>query len=108
MWVAARVPPRPLPARAAAGHASRAAAARVARAAPPLTRRACVCPRAAVDQNGSLPLHYAAIYKVNEAVVRLLLEAYPEAKAVKSKYGELPKDLAKKVGASAAVNALLR
>ena len=46
-------------------------------------------------QEGRLPLHYAAQYSKPEAMVRLLLDAYPDAAKEKDRNGKLPKDLAK-------------
>lgn len=42
------------------------------------------------DQNGMLPLHYAAKNRANELVIRLLLEACPHAASVPSFSHRLP------------------
>ena len=49
----------------------------------------------AANADGQLPLHDAAAHSKSEAVVKMLLAAYPDATKEKDRNGQLPKDLAK-------------
>ena len=46
-------------------------------------------------QYGGLPLYYAAWQNKSEAVIKALLDAYPDAAKEKTDWGDLPKDYAK-------------
>lgn len=45
------------------------------------------------DQNGALPLHLACQNQLLPSVVRLIVQAYPQAIDVKDRQGNTPKDI---------------
>ena len=67
-------------------------AARVVSSSLPLHVCTCLCCHV---QDGWLPLHVAAMKNKSEAMIKAVLDAYPDAAKAKDKQGKWPKTFAR-------------